>query len=333
MSTPIPPSIKPPPKLLDQVRQSIRLKHMSLSTERSYVNSIKNYIYHYKDKRGRFVHPSELGPSDIRDYLTYLATERHVAASTQNGVLCAILFLYKQVLNLPIDYVQGIEWAKRPEHVPTVFTPAEAKAVLANLTGTHQLMASLLYGTGLRLMECLRLRVKDIDFGYRQITIHDGKGEKDRVTMLPESLILPMKTQLAWVTALHMQDLDRKLAPVELPYALAEKYPNKGTELGWQWFFSAHNISKDPRSETMRRHHQHPISLQRAVNAAIKKANIGKHASCHTFRHSFATHLLEAGYDIRTVQELLGHKDIRTTQIYTHVLNKGPKAVRSPLDT
>ena len=321
-----------PPKLLDQVRQSIRLRHMSLSTERNYIHYITQYIHFHKNRTGQFVHPRDLGAQDIRNFLVHLAIDKHVAASTQNIALCAVIFLYKQVLHVPLADIENIEWAKKPEHLPAVLTRAEALAVLSHLTSTHKLMASLLYGTGMRLLECLRLRVKDLDFAYKQITIHDGKGEKDRVTMIPTSLVQPLQLQLEYVKALHAKDRAADAPEVEMPYALARKYPGKGKELGWQWVFPGAELSKDPRSAIIRRHHVHPASLQRAVKAAIKKAGITKHASCHTFRHSFATHLLESNYDIRTVQELLGHKDIRTTQIYTHVLNKGPNAVRSPLD-
>ncbi|MDV2994931.1 MAG: Tyrosine recombinase XerC [Chroococcidiopsis sp. SAG 2025] len=322
------PIVQPqPPRLLDQVRQSIRLKHFSLKTEKSYVYYIRDFIL-FHNKR----HPKEMGADEIRAYLSHLAVERQVAASTQTVALSALLFLYRQVLQIELPYIDEIERAKRPEHLPVVFTRHEVKQILAHLDGVHHLIASLLYGSGMRLMECLRLRVKDIDFEYQQIAVRDGKGNKDRVTMLPVSTIEPIKAHLQKTKSLHQQDLALGYGSVELPYALERKYPNANSEWKWQFVFPSWKRSVDPRSQIVRRHHIYEQSVQRAVKGAVQKAGITKHGGCHTFRHSFATHLLEDGYDIRTVQELLGHKDVKTTMIYTHVLNRGGRGVRSPLD-
>jgi integron integrase len=316
-----------PPRLLDQVRESIRLKHFSLSTEKSYVYYIRDFIL-FHDKR----HPKDMGGSEIRAYLSHLATSRHVAASTQTVALSALLFLYRQVLGIDLPYIDGIERAKRPQRLPVVFTRSEVKQILANIDGVHHLIISLLYGTGMRLMECLRLRVKDIDFEYGQITVRDGKGQKDRHTMLPKSLIEPLQLQMEKAQRLHKQDLAMGYGTVDLPYALAQKYPNAHQEWKWQFVFPSWKRSVDPRSKVVRRHHWYEQSVQRAVKKALLQAGIHKQGGCHTLRHSFATHLLEDGYDIRTVQKLLGHKDMKTTMIYTHVLNRGGKGVRSPLD-
>jgi integron integrase len=316
-----------PPRLLDQVRQTIRLKHFSLQTEKSYVYYITQFIL-FHNKR----HPRDMGVDEIRAYLTHLAVEKNVAASTQNIALSALLFLYKQVLKIDLPYIDKIERAKKPKRVPVVYSRAEVKSILANLEGTPYLIASLLYGCGLRLTECLSLRVKDLDFEYRQITIRDGKGAQDRITMMPNSLIELLKLQLERAKILHQQDLASGYGSVYLPYALERKYPRAHRDWNWQYVFPAANRSIDPRTNVSRRHHAYPDSIQRAVKIAIQAAKIAKHGSCHTFRHSFATHLLEDGYNIRTVQELLGHKDVKTTMIYTHVLNRGGRGVRSPLD-
>jgi integron integrase len=273
-----------------------------------------------------------MGEPEVSKFLSNLAVEGKVSASTQNQALSAILFLYQAVLKQELGWINNVKRAKKPSHLPVVFTKEEAKAVLLRLEGTKWLMASLLYGAGLRLMECLGLRVKDIDFSYSQITVRDGKGGKDRLTMLPESLKDPLKKHLEKVSILHEQELKEGFGKVYLPFALAKKYPNAEREFAWQYVFPASNRSIDPRSGIERRHHIYETVLQKAVKAAVRAAGINKPASCHTFRHSFATHLLEDGYDIRTVQELLGHKDVSTTMIYTHVLNKGGKGVRSPLD-
>ena len=312
---------------LEQVRTTLRLKHLSLRTEDSYLSTIRRFIDFHGKK-----HPATLGPDAVRDYLSHLAVEQHVAASTQNVARNALLFLYREVLGVEMPPVIGVAPARRPERLPAVLTRTEVKAVLSHMEGTSLLMASLLYGAGLRLMDCLRLRVKDIDLDMRQITVRDGKGQKDRMTMLPASLLEPLRAQLAQARTLYLRDLESGQANVFLPDALDHKYPNAGREWAWQWVFPAKTLSTDPRSGLTRRHHVGEETLQRAVKAAMHKAGIAKHASCHTLRHSFATHLLEDGYDIRTVQELLGHSDVRTTMIYTHVLNKGGRAVRSPLD-
>jgi len=318
---------KRPARLLDQVRDAIRRKHYSIRTEEAYVSWIKRFIL-FHNKR----HPREMGAPEIEAFLTHLAVERRVAASTQNQALSAILFLYREVLGIDLDLPLRAIRAKRPRRLPTVLTHEEALRVIAALSGAHQLMAKLLYGSGLRLMECVRLRVKDLDFDQHLIVVRDGKGAKDRITVLPESLIDPLQEHLQRVRLIHQQDLAAGYGEVYLPYALARKYPNAPREWIWQYVFPSDRISTDPRTGLTRRHHIDPSTLQKAVRKAVKLAGIDKHVTCHTFRHSFATHLLEAGYDIRTVQELLGHKDVKTTMIYTHVLNRGGLAVRSPLD-
>ena len=316
-----------PKKLLDQLRDTIRLKHYSYSTEKTYVHWARRYIL-YHNKR----HPAEMGVAEIEAFLTHLAKDEHVSASTQNQALNALLFLYRNVLQIDLPVPLHALRAKRSEHLPTVLSKDEVARVLAGMHGLHQLMGKLLYGCGLRLMECFHLRVKDIDFEQSQIIVREGKGEKDRATMLPASLIQPLKNQITFVKNQHERDLAQGYGSVELPFALARKYPTADKEVGWQYLFPSERLSTDPRSGIVRRHHLDPSGLQRAVKAAAKLARIDKPVSPHTFRHCFATHLLEAGYDIRTVQELLGHKDVKTTMIYTHVLNRGPKAVRSPLD-
>ena len=316
------------PRLLDQLRAAIRVRHYSIRTEESYVRWVREFIlFHHKR------HPEDLGEAEVSRYLTHLAVNHKVTASTQNQALSALLFLYRNVLKRELGQFQDIEKAKRPQRLPMVFTREEVRAVLAQLEGTEWLMASLLYGAGLRLMECLRLRAKDLDFSYRQVVVRDGKGQKDRVTLLPEALIKPLQRHLERVKALHTADLKEGFGEVYLPDALARKYPNACREWGWQYVFPSSKRSVDPRSGAVRRHHQDENTLQRAVGAAVRRAGLIKPGSCHTFRHSFATHLLEDGYDIRTVQELLGHQDVRTTMIYTHVMNKGGKGVRSPLDS
>jgi len=315
------------PKLLDQMRHVLRLKHMSIRTEEAYLSWTKRFIL-FHGKR----HPQDMGVPEIRAFLTHLAVQDKVAASTQNGALQALLFLYRHVLRQPCPELTDLERAKRPRRVPTVLTREEAAAVLAQLTGVHRLMAGLLYGAGLRLMECLRLRVQDLDFGSHQITVRDGKGAQDRVTMLPHALAEPLQRHLSRVKLLHEEDLVEGYGDVYLPYAFACKEPHAGKSWPWQYVFPAAKRSIDPRAGIERRHHRSESTLQKAVQDAIRRAHIHKRGSCHTLRHSFATHLLENGYDIRTVQELLGHKDVRTTMIYTHVLQRGGKGVRSPLD-
>lgn len=323
------PQTSPPakPLLLDQVRHQIRLRHYSIRTEEAYVQTIRRFIL-FHNKR----HPREMGAEEIRQYLSHLATEGNVSASTQNQALSALLFLYREVLGTELAFVDGIVRAKRPVRVPTVLTREEVSNVLSQLSGTYHLMASLLYGTGLRLMECLRLRVKDVDFGYRQIIVRDGKGEKDRRTVMPESLVEPLQHQLTRAKLQHDEDLARGYGNVYLPYALERKYPNAASEWCWQWVFPASKLSVDKRSGEMRRHHVSEDMLQRELKKAVRRAGITKKAGCHTLRHSFATHLLEAGYDIRTIQELMGHADVSTTMIYTHVLNRGGQGVLSPVD-
>jgi len=316
-----------PPLLLDRVRRHLRLLHYSIRTEEAYLSHIKRFILYHKKR-----YPTEMGAEEIRLYLSHLANEGQVSASTQNQALAALLFLYREVLGFELPFIDGIERAKRPLRVPVVLTVAEVGRVLASLSGPHLLMAGLLYGSGLRLMECVRLRIKDIDFGYRQLTVRDGKGERDRRTVLPDGLIAPLQEHLRHVRRLHEEDLAKGYGRVYLPYALERKYPHAAAERGWQWVFPSTKLSVDPRTGAVRRHHMAEDLLQKAVKRAVSRAGVVKRASCHTFRHSFATHLLEAGYDIRTVQELLGHKSVETTQIYTHVLNKGGRAVRSPFD-
>ena len=314
-------------KLLDQVRDAIRLKHYSIRTEQAYANWIKRFIlFHHKR------HPNEMGASEIEAFLTHLAINENIAVSTQNQALSALLFLYREVLHQDLGPINALR-ARKPKRLPTVLTRDEVRRLFQHLSGVYLLMARLLYGSGLRLMECIRLRVKDLDFDYRTITVHDGKGEKDRVTVLPESLIVPLQDHLRIVKRTHEEDLARGYGAVYLPNALERKYPNANREWGWQYAFPSDRLSVDPRSGAVRRHHLDESGLQRAVRQAARQAGIDKPVSPHTLRHSFATHLLEAHYDIRTVQELLGHKDVKTTMIYTHVLQRGGLAVRSPLDS
>lgn len=318
-----------PPKLLDQVRGKIRLKHYSIRTEQCYIDWIRRYILHF-DKQ----HPKDLGAVEVEQFLTHLAVVGKVAASTQNQAKSALLFLYKEVLGSELPWLDDIERAKAPKRLPVVLTQQEVQAILKQLEGTHHLVVSLLYGTGMRILEALRLRVKDVDFARKEILIRDAKGFKDRVTMLPVSLIAPLKAHLEKVKILHEQDLQAGYGSVYMPYALEKKYPNAPCEWAWQYVFPSGKLSIDPRGEqgVTRRHHVQDQAIQRAVRQAVRDAGIAKIATPHTFRHSFATHLLENGYDIRTVQELLGHADVATTMIYTHVLNRGGHGVSSPLD-
>ncbi len=315
------------PKLLDQVRGVIRRKHYSLRTEQAYCDWIRRFIL-FHDKR----HPSEMAESEITDFLTHLATQRNVASSTQNQALSALLFLYKEVLKQEIGWLDGVERAKKPVRLPVVLTRDEVHNVFLHLRGTSRLMASLLYGSGLRLMECVRLRVKDVDLGYLRITVREGKGAKDRVTMLPVNLAEPLRRHLSRVKAQHEQDVQDGFGAVLLPSALARKFPNAERQWSWQYVFPSTRIGVNPRSGNKLRHHVAESVLQRALKDAVVASGISKPATCHSLRHSFATHLLENGYDIRTVQELLGHKDVSTTMIYTHVLNKPGIGVKSPLD-
>ena len=313
--------------LLEQVRNHMRVHHYSLRTEEAYIDWIKRFIL-FHGKR----HPAEMGEQEITAFLTHLAVAKNVAGSTQNQALAAILFLYKQVLKQDLDWMDGIVRAKRPARIPEVLVPDEVKALLKQLTGTHQLIARLLYGTGMRLMEAIRLRVGDINFGYRQITVRSGKGDKDRVTVLPDSLINPLQVHLTRVRSLHERDLAEGFGRVYLPHALERKYPNASREWRWQYVFPSMKRSEDPVSRAIRRHHLDEKNLQRAIKQAASLLGYPARVTSHTFRHCFATHLLESGQDIRTVQELLGHSDVKTTMIYTHVLKRGGRGVRSPLD-
>lgn len=315
------------PKLLDRVRTVMRRQHYSIRTEETYVQWIIRFIRFHKMR-----HPQEMDSPEIEAFLTHLALDKNVAASTQNQAFSALIFLYKQVLNQPLSAKIDALRAKTPKRLPTVLSNDEIRALLEALSGPHQLVARLLYGTGLRLMEALRLRVKDVDFEQHQIIVRAGKGDKDRVTILPDTLRQPFKQHLKGVKALYKKDLANGYGQVYLPHALERKYPNANREWGWQYVFPSHRLSVDPRSGQVRRHHLDASGLRKAIKRAARQVGIHKPIGPHTLRHSFATHLLEAGYDIRTVQELLGHKDVRTTMIYTHVLNRGGMAVRSPLD-
>ena len=320
-------TFKAPPKLLDQLRTTIRTKHYSYKTEQAYVYWVRRFVL-FHDKR----HPKDMEEIEINQFLSYLAVKERVSASTQNQALCAIIFLYKNIIKKEIADLD-ITWAKKPKRLPVVFTEKEAALVLNKLTGQNWIMAMLLYGSGLRLNECLQIRIKDIDLEYREIIVRSGKGDKDRKTILPDCVIEPLKEQFTFVKKLHEKDLRDGFSSVYLPYALDRKYPNAGKELGWKFLFPAHLISTDPVSAIKRRHHLHESVLQKAVKKACRNAGINKPAGCHTFRHSFATRLLENGYDIRTIQELLGHKKLETTMIYTHVVKKGGLGVKSPADS
>jgi integron integrase len=314
-------------RLLDQVREALRVKHYAIRTEQAYLDWIKRFIRYHHQR-----HPRELGGAEVAAFLTHLAVEGHVAASTQNQALAALLFLYREVLRQELVYPMETVRARESQHLPAVLTKEEARRVIAQLTGIHQLLAKLLYGSGLRLLEALRLRVKDLDFERRAIIVRDTKGNEDRITMLPDSLIEPLKEHLLRVKRLHQEDLAKGYGSVYLPDALERKLPNASREWLWQYVFPSDQLSNDPRSGVTRRHHLDESGLQRAVRQAALAVGLDKRVTCHTFRHSFATHLLEDRYDIRTVQELLGHKDVKTTMIYTHVLQRGGLAVRSPLD-
>lgn len=314
-------------KLLDRVRDSIRLKNYSYRTEQAYVHWVKRFIFHHQKR-----HPEEMGKVEVEAFLTYLAVEGRVAASTQNQALSAILFLYSEVLHRPLEYVD-VTWAKKPVRLPIVLTREEVVAVMQHLSGVSLLIAQLLYGGGLRLTEGLGLRVQDIDFGQQMIVVRNGKGQKDRTTTLPDVVVPTLQSHLQTTKALHHRDLERGYGRSPLPTALTRKYPNAETEWQWQFVFPSKILSRNPRGdERLYRYHLHESTIQKAVRKAGKASGITKRISPHVFRHSFATHLLEAGYDIRTIQELLGHKDVKTTMIYTHVANRGVMGVRSPLD-
>jgi integron integrase len=317
----------PKPRLLDRVQEALRARHYSRRTEEAYVAWIRRYIL-FHGKR----HPAEMGAAEITGFLTSLAVEGRVAAATQNQALSALLFLYREVLALDVPWLDGLVRAKRPQRLPMVLTRDEVRAVLQRLEGTTRLMAYLLYGAGLRLLECCHLRVQDVDFGANQVIVRGGKGDKDRVTMLPVAVKADLARHLEGVRRQHRLDLQRGAGWVELPDALARKYPNAGREWSWQWVFPATRMYVDRVTGQRRRHHLLESVLQRAVKEAVRLGGLAKRAGPHTLRHSFATHLLEDGHDIRTVQELLGHRDVGTTMIYTHVLNRGLRAVRSPAD-
>ena len=322
------------PKLLEKVRNTLRMRHYAYRTETAYLEWIRRFIFYHRQENGKLRHPAQMGPSDVEAFLTHLAVDQNVTAATQNQALSALIFLYRHVLQQDLDPLAlQTARARQRTHIPTVLTRGEAQKVLRLIKGDHHLMAKLLYGSGLRLMECLRLRVKDLDIPRHQITVRSGKGDKDRVTVLPEELIPQLKVHLARVQRLHQTDILEGHGYVYLPHALEYKYPNAHREWIWQYVFPAARLSVDPRGGVTRRHHASESSLQRAVKTAARLSGIPKRITPHTLRHSFATHLLEAGYDIRTVQELLGHKDVKTTMIYTHVLERGPLAVKSPLDS
>ncbi len=317
-----------PLKLLARLREAIRVRHYSRRTEEAYVWWVRRYV--------RFCgvrHPRELGPTDVTRFLSSLAIDRHVSASTQNQALSALVFLYAEVLELPVGWLEALVRAKRPARVPVVLTKEEVRQVLERVPGVSWVVAALLYGTGMRLLEALQLRVKDVDFAANEITIRGGKGDRDRVTMLPERLKGPLLHHLAEVRRQHELDCAEGAGSVELPGALGAKYPAVGREWGWQWVFPASRVYEDRATGQRRRHHLHETVVQRAFREAVRATGMAKRASCHTLRHSFATHLLDARYDIRTVQELLGHRDVKTTMIYTHVLRRGGYGVRSPADT
>jgi integron integrase len=317
----------PQPRLMDEVRRRLRLKHYSIRTETAYLGWIRRFI-----RAHGLRHPREMGVAEVEVFLSMLATRDKVAASTQNQALSALLFLYREVLGMELAWVEHVVRAKRPQRLPVVLGQAEVQRLLAQMDGRTWLIASLLYGTGMRLMECLRLRVKDVDFARRAITVREGKGGKDRQTVLPTSLAEPLQREIERARILHAEDLAAGFGETWLPHALARKYPNAAREFAWQFVFPAPKRSIDPRGGAQRRNHFNDGVLSRALRRARMRAGIEKPVSAHTLRHCFATHLIEAGYDIRTVQELLGHKDVATTQIYTHVLNRGAGGVLSPLD-
>lgn len=315
------------PRLLDRVRREIRVRHYSIRTESSYVDWIRRFII-FNDRR----HPSELGASEVMAFLTHLAVERSVAPSTQAQAKSAILFLYRLVLNATLPWLDEVVAASSPRRLPVVLTVPEVRSILQQMNGSVGLVCALLYGTGMRLIEGLRLRVKDVEFSRREVLVRDGKGGKDRVTVLPENLIAPLQEQIAKARAVHQRDLSAGFGAVWLPGALDAKYPGASKQWGWQWVFPSTTRSADPRTGRVHRHHLNEASVQKAMGLAARRAGIAKPCSPHVLRHSFATHLLQSGYDIRTVQELLGHSDVSTTMIYTHVLNRGGRGVRSPLD-
>jgi len=320
-----PPSLK---ALLNRMEAELKVRHRSPKTIEAYTRWVTRYVEFNQRKS-----PAKLGPRDAALFLSHLATAERVSASTQNQALAGLLFLYSEVLGMPLGHLEGIAHAKRPKSLPIVLSQGEVTRLLDAMEGMNRLMGSLLYGGGLRLMECVQLRVKDLDFDAKQMLIRRGKGRKDRVTLLPTCLVAPLKEHLAKVADQHRRDVAKGSGFVALPDALRIKYPNAAREWPWQWVFPASRHYIDEQTGEMRRHHVHETVLQKAVHQAIRQAGLTKPASCHTLRHSFATHLLQAGYDIRTIQKLLGHSDVRTTMIYTHVVDRGPLGVKSPLDT
>ena len=313
--------------LMNEMLTALRARHYSRRTEQAYTLWARRFIRFHGMR-----HPRQMAEPEINAFLTHLAVDRHVSASTQTQALAGLLFLYRHVLGRPVGELSGVIRARRPKRLPVTLTRDEVRAVVANLDGGSRLMASLMYGGGLRLSECLRLRVQDLDFERGEITVRSGKGGKDRVTMLPRSLTSPLRRHLDTVRDLHARDLAAGGGRVALPDALERKYPRAATDWRWQWVFPQRQLWRDAQSGKQGRHHLHETIVQRAVREAVRRSGISKRAGCHTLRHSFATHLLEAGYDIRTIQELLGHKDVRTTMVYTHVLNRGGLGVRSPAD-
>jgi integron integrase len=324
----VPPRVPGEPRLLDQVRAALRVRHYSRRTGRVYVSWVRRFV-----KFCVLRHPAACGPRDIERFLNWLAVEKKVSASTQNQALNALVFLYRQVLGRDFSQLDGLVRARRPARLPKVLAREEVSAILSRMSGPARLICDVLYGSGLRLLEACQLRVKDIDFHRMSVTVRSGKGNKDRVTVLPEALRLPLTRQLDRVRVLHHRDVERGGGWVELPGALSRKYPNDGRALMWHWVFPAGRSYRHVESGQVRRHHYHESAVQRAFREALARSGVPKRATCHTLRHSFATHLLEAGYDIRTIQELLGHRDVSTTMIYTHVLNRGGRAVKSPLDS
>lgn len=318
---------KPVPRLYDRIVEVLRVRHYSLRTEEAYLHWIRRYIEFHEHQ-----HPRQLAESDVNRFLTNLAVKEHVAASTQNQALSAVLFLYEQVLEQPLDRIEGVVRARRPKRLPVVLTLDEVSKVISHLTGDKWLIAMLLYGGGLRLLEALRLRVKDLDFERGEITVREGKGDKDRVTTMPRAVVRPLQEHLRRVQVIHQQDMADGYGRVDLPYALARKYPNANREWCWQFVFPQERRWQNAKTGEQGRHHIDESLFSRSLTAAVRKGGLTKRVTSHTFRHSFATHLLADGYDIRTVQELLGHSDVRTTMIYTHVLNRGGRGVRSPAD-
>jgi len=316
------------PRLLDRLKGALQSRHYSPRTEEAYSYWAERFIRFHGIR-----HPETMGVEEVNAFLTYLAVEEKVAASTQNQALSALLFLYRHVLSQPLGDLGDVVRARRPKRLPVVMTRAEVRQVLQALPEERRLVGEVLYGTGLRLLECLRLRVKDVDFGSNALTVRDGKGAKDRLTVLPQRLVPGLRRHLEEVRRVHEEDLAAGWGRVVLPHALDRKYPNAASEWSWQWVFPQMKRWRNPETKAQGRHHLDESVIQRAVRDAVQAAGLTKRVSCHTFRHSFATHLLESGADIRTVQELLGHSDVKTTMLYTHVLNRGPGGVRSPLDT